>query len=220
MTSHVFDRPFECAPHATRSVALALTLSLNLAILLFALRPSAPFVIHAPPPALLLATVLQPLPQPVQPPAVPTVRVVKHVVAPNVRIATPHPAPITAAALPNTTPIAPVQPIALTAAAGSDSMAASGSSEAAIAYATATPPAYPVQALRAGIQGTVMLKVLVDQNGNPLQVVIEHSSGSHLLDDAARKHVLAAWRFHPAMREGHAIETWALVPVRFNLNRY
>jgi len=65
----------------------------------------------------------------------------------------------------------------------------------------------------------VLLKVLVDLSGKPVQVMIERSSGSRALDDAARKHVLAAWRFHPAMRDGHAIEAWAVVPVRFNLDQ-
>lgn len=219
MTSYVFDRPFECAPHATRSVALALTMSLNLAILLFALRPSTPLVIHAPPPASLLATILQSPPQPIQPPAVPTVHVVNRVATPNVHLATLHPVPIAVGALPSIAPIAQVQSTAVAVATGADSTGASGDSSAAIAYATATPPAYPIQALRARIQGTVLLKVLVDQNGKPLQVVIEHSSGSRLLDDTAREHVLAAWRFHAAMRDGHAIEAWALVPVHFSLNR-
>jgi protein TonB len=73
--------------------------------------------------------------------------------------------------------------------------------------------------MRAGVQGTVLLKVLVDANGKPVQVAIERSSGSRTLDDAAREHILAAWRFHPAMRDGHAIEAWALVPVQFNLGR-
>jgi protein TonB len=126
---------------------------------------------------------------------------------------------IAIAALPGIAPVEPAQPTAVTTATGANSIGASGNSDATIAYATATPPAYPIQALRAGIQGTVMLKVLVDPTGKPLQVVIARSSGSRLLDDAARKHVLAAWRFHPAMRDGHAIEVWALVPVRFNLNR-
>ena len=90
---------------------------------------------------------------------------------------------------------------------------------ATIAYETATPPAYPIQALQAGVQGTVMLKVLVGPAGKPLQVMIERISGSHILDDAARRHVLAAWRFHPAIRDGHATEAWAVVPVRFNLDQ-
>jgi protein TonB len=97
---------------------------------------------------------------------------------------------------------------------------ASGDSDATIAFDTATPPAYPIQALRADIQGTVLLKVLVDAGGRPMQVVVARSSGSRLLDDAARAHVLAAWRFHPAIRDGHAVAAWALVPVQFNLNRY
>lgn len=219
MTSCAFDRPFECAPHAARSVALALTLSLNLAIVLFALRPSTPFTIHAPPPQALLAAIVQPPPQPVQPPAVPTLDVVRHVAAPSVHVAIPRPVSIAIAALPDIAPVEPAQPTAVTTATGANSIGASGNSDATIAYATATPPAYPIQALRAGVQGTVMLKVLVDPTGKPLQVVIARSSGSRLLDDAARKHVLAAWRFHPAMRDGQAIEVWALVPVRFNLNR-
>ena len=53
----------------------------------------------------------------------------------------------------------------------------------------------------------------------PVQVAIAHSSGSRILDDAARQHGVATWRFHPAIRAGRAIEAWALIPVRFDLNR-
>ncbi|MDE2272232.1 MAG: energy transducer TonB [Xanthomonadaceae bacterium] len=63
------------------------------------------------------------------------------------------------------------------------------------------------------------LKVLVDPSGKPVEVLIARSSGSRPLDDAARAHVLAAWRFRPAMRDGRAIEAWAMVPVRFDLHR-
>ena len=98
-------------------------------------------------------------------------------------------------------------------------IAAQGTSEATIEYATASPPDYPIEALRQGIEGTVLLRVLVDENGKPLQVIVVHGSGSHLLDQAAREHVLAAWRFHPAQRDGHAIQAWAQVPVKFDLAR-
>lgn len=216
MTSLVVDRPFECAPHAGRSLAMALALSLNLVLVLFALRPSTPFTTHTPPPQSMFA-VLQP-PLPVAPPAVPTLRVVKHFAAPSVRVPVAQPVPIALTALPAIAPIASLQPASVPPDA--NGIAAAGDSNATIAYETATPPAYPVRALRAGVQGTVLLKVLVDANGKPVQVVVEHSSGSRLLDDAARSHVLAAWRFHPAIRDGHAIEAWALVPVRFDLNRY
>jgi len=214
MTSMAVSRSFECAPHATRSFAMALTLSLNLAIVLFALLPSTPHTIHAPPPQSLFA-VLQP-PPPVSPPAVPTLHVVKQVAAPSIRVATTHAAPIVVPALQT---LAPIAPLTTTISTTGTSTTSASDSNATIAYETATPPAYPIQALQAGVQGTVMLKVLVGPAGKPLQVMIERSSGSRILDDAARRHVLAAWRFHPAIRDGHATEAWAVVPVRFNLDQ-
>lgn len=215
MTSLAVSRSFECAPHATRSLAMALTLSLNLAIVLFALLPNTPHTIQAPLPQSLLA-VLQP-PPPVPPPAVPTLHAVKQVAVPSIHVETTHAAPIVMPALQTIAPLAPVTTTISTTE--TNAAPAVGDSNATIAYETATPPAYPVQALRAGVQGTVLLKVLVDASGKPVQVVVEHSSGSRVLDDAARRHVLAAWRFHPAIRDGHAIEAWAVVPVRFNLDQ-
>jgi protein TonB len=217
MTSMAVSRSFECAPHATRSFAMALTLGLNLAIVLFALLPSTPLPVQVPIPLSLQATIVQPPPA-VAPPPVPTVNVARHVTAPEVHVAAVHPAPVSLQAV-NT--IAPVAPVVAHATADDTAVAAAtvADSEATIAYETATPPAYPLQALRAGVQGTVLLRVLVDAGGKPVQVAIERSSGSRTLDDAARRHVLAAWRFHPAMRDGHAIEAWALVPVQFNLSR-
>ena len=217
MTSMAVSRSFECAPHATRSLAMALTLSLNLAILLFALRPSTPFPIQVPIPLSLQASILQPLPAIVPPPPVPTLHVVQHVVAPATHVAVAHHSPIS---IPAVSAIAPVEPLPSVATATATNTAVDATdSEATIAYETATPPAYPIQALRAGVQGTVLLKVLVDAGGKPVQVAIERSSGSRTLDNAARQHVLAAWRFHPSMRDGRAIEAWALVPVQFNLSR-
>lgn len=215
MMSLTVDRSFECAPHATRSLALALTLSLNLAIVLYALLPSTPLPVRAPPPQALLAAVLPQVPPPIAPLDVPVLRVAEHRIAtPGVHVPLTHPAPIALPSVPIATPVVGTQPATAT---GTET--AMGNAEATIAYETATPPLYPVQALRNGIEGTVLLKVLVDTHGKPVQVMIERGSGSRLLDDAARKHVLAAWRFHPAVRDGHAIEAWALVPVRFNLDR-
>ena len=45
-------------------------------------------------------------------------------------------------------------------------------------YAQAPAPTYPRDALRDGIEGTVLLKVLVDVDGRPLDVQIERSSGN------------------------------------------
>lgn len=83
----------------------------------------------------------------------------------------------------------------------------------------APPPPYPPQALRRDISGIVMLRVSVDAQGRPTAVSIEQSSGSALLDQAARKFVLARWHFVPATRDGAPIAAMALVPIDFVIER-
>lgn len=86
-----------------------------------------------------------------------------------------------------------------------------------LAYDVHPAPRYPRQAARAGLEGTVMLRVLVDEQGRPVTVEIEQSSGHRELDRTARAHVLARWRFHPAQRDGRAIRAYGLVPIQFRL---
>jgi protein TonB len=86
-----------------------------------------------------------------------------------------------------------------------------------LAYDVHPAPRYPRQAVRAGLQGTVTLRVLVDEQGWPKSVEVERSSGHRELDRTAREHVLATWRFHPAQRQGRAISAYALVPIDFRL---
>ena len=218
MSSLVLQPNHDCAPHAVRTLAMAFAMALNLTALLIALRPLplTPLALPIASPE-TRANVLDSKPLPVPP--LPILRPVTHaprtttVPTPNPAIASPTPAP--------TQPAATNEPSTLSApATTSDATAAPpASSEATIEYATASPPDYPIEALRQGIEGTVLLSVLVDENGKPLQVVVVHGSGSHLLDQAAREHVLAAWRFHPAQRNDHAIQAWAQVPVKFDLAR-
>jgi protein TonB len=72
-------------------------------------------------------------------------------------------------------------------------------------------------AIREGLTGTVMLRVLVDVDGKPLDVQIERSSGHRVLDAAARKQVLGKWRFKPAMENGRALQAIGLIPIDFHL---
>lgn len=85
-------------------------------------------------------------------------------------------------------------------------------------YASAPAPAYPREALMNGVEGTVVLKVLVDVDGKPLSVEIERSSGNRKLDDAARRQVLRKWMFRPAIRNGQATQVYGIVPVNFSLS--
>jgi protein TonB len=88
---------------------------------------------------------------------------------------------------------------------------------AQLRYAVAPPPAYPRDAIRTNAQGTVMLRVLVDVDGRPLEVVVDRSSGHRSLDREAVRQVQQRWRFEPAMRDGRAVQAWGLVPIDFSL---
>jgi protein TonB len=83
----------------------------------------------------------------------------------------------------------------------------------------APPPPYPTMAKRRGIDGLVMLRILVDSQGRPQEGRIETSSGSNLLDQAALKFVLRHWHFHAAMQDGVAVPAYALVPIEFVLDK-
>ena len=88
---------------------------------------------------------------------------------------------------------------------------------ATLEYARATSPRYPINELRNGVQGTVLLRVLVDVDGTPVSVTVESSSGNRNLDKAALQHVLKTWRFKPAMQDGQAVQAYGLVPIAFSL---
>lgn len=85
-------------------------------------------------------------------------------------------------------------------------------------YEFAPPPRYSADMMRAGLQGTVLLRVLVDVDGKPLEVSVERSSGHRELDQAARRQVLGKWRFKPALQDGRAVQAIGMVPVDFRLN--
>jgi protein TonB len=82
----------------------------------------------------------------------------------------------------------------------------------------APAPKYPMLSIRNGEQGTVLLLVKVDATGKPIDVTLKKSSGYRELDRNAMKHVLATWRFHPAMHQGIAIPALALVPVNYKIS--
>ena len=86
-------------------------------------------------------------------------------------------------------------------------------------YQDAPAPPYPIEAIRKALTGTVTLRVLVDVDGRPIDVQVERSSGHRVLDAAAKRQVLAKWRFHPAMQDGQAVQAIGMVPVVFSLSQ-
>jgi protein TonB len=77
-------------------------------------------------------------------------------------------------------------------------------------------PTYPPASRRAGEQGTVRLKVLVDTNGRPSNVEVSQSSGFARLDEAAVQAV-RKWRFEAATDGSKKIQAYTQVAVTFKL---
>jgi periplasmic protein TonB len=132
----------------------------------------------------------------------------------KVREVTPPPQAVTTTSDEGTIQAPPVVEAPVTAAP----VAEAAPVETNLAYVSAPAPKYPQQAIRGRMQGTVTLRVLVDEAGKPLDVVVESSSGHKVLDDAARNQVLGSWRFQPAVQNGQHVKAWARIPVTFDLH--
>ncbi|TMQ48375.1 MAG: energy transducer TonB [Candidatus Eisenbacteria bacterium] len=80
---------------------------------------------------------------------------------------------------------------------------------------TKVPRAYPDEARRAGIEGTVMVQCLVLEDGSVGDTWVVKSVPE--LDEAAVACV-RQWRFQPARSKGRPVAVWVAVPVRFSLH--
>ncbi len=85
-----------------------------------------------------------------------------------------------------------------------------------VEYLQPPKPDYPISAKRAGEQGKVLLRVLVDEKGQPERVDIRESAGFARLDEAARQAVLRA-SFKPHLEDGRAVPVYVMVPISFAL---
>jgi protein TonB len=77
-------------------------------------------------------------------------------------------------------------------------------------------PRYPIVARKKGWQGTVRLKVLVLSDGSVGELDVAGSSGYGLLDRAAVDAVVT-WRFRPATKGDHPVDSWVEIPIQFEL---
>jgi len=79
-----------------------------------------------------------------------------------------------------------------------------------------TPPDYPSISRRLGEEGTVILRVELDEQGRVGAAHIVSSSGHPRLDDAGMAAV-RTWRCTPASRNGQPVRAVALQPFKFIL---
>jgi len=76
-------------------------------------------------------------------------------------------------------------------------------------------PKYPELAQRAGIEGTVWVKILVDKEGKPKKAVVVKSDAEVFNESAvdAALHSL----FTPAVMNNGPVTCWVVIPYRFKL---
>ena len=86
------------------------------------------------------------------------------------------------------------------------------------AYRRAPAPSYPALAREQGLEGEVVLTVLVGADGRVVDVHVKASSGAPVLDEAAVGAV-RQWTFEPSRRGPRAVESLVEVPMQFALTR-
>lgn len=78
-------------------------------------------------------------------------------------------------------------------------------------------PEYPDIAKRAGIEGTVIVKILVDKEGKAKKANIVKSDGE--VFDQPSINAALQWVFTPALMNNGPVAVWVSVPFRFRLNK-
>jgi periplasmic protein TonB len=208
---------------ASAAIVVALHVSLVMALLQFesvrmAVTAAAPVMVN-----LIAPTKPEVVPKPPPPP--PPQRELRHKPPPTpqpIITAQPEAPPTTYTAPPPTAaPVAlpaieaPVAPLAVPPATEPAPTPVTPPAFNA-AYLNNPAPAYPLISRQMGEEGRAVLRVFVNEHGQPQEVQVRTSSGFSRLDEAA-KDTVRQWKFVPAKRGDIAIGAWVLVPISFSL---
>lgn len=80
---------------------------------------------------------------------------------------------------------------------------------------TVSPVEYPLDLWDQDIEGSTLVRVLVNEEGGVDSAMVMESSGYSELDSAAVRGALSM-EFDPATKEGEPVQVWARVPVHFS----
>ncbi len=76
-------------------------------------------------------------------------------------------------------------------------------------------PAYPRMAQQKKVEGTVIISILISENGDVADArVLREAGGSSGLNEAAMAAV-RKWKFRPAVKEGKRVKVWMTYPIVF-----
>jgi protein TonB len=76
---------------------------------------------------------------------------------------------------------------------------------------------YPEQLMEVGLEGQVLFKVLVDENGSYLRHEVKKTSHNLFTKEVEPK--LKDLKFQPGKQAGKNVRVWVLIPFKFTLNR-
>lgn len=79
------------------------------------------------------------------------------------------------------------------------------------------PPRYPLAAQERGVEGEVLLKVLVGKDGSVKRVLVEKAKPAGVFENAARA-TIRKWRFRPASFRGKPVQVWVSQTISFTLH--
>jgi protein TonB len=79
------------------------------------------------------------------------------------------------------------------------------------------PITYPTLAKRNGVEGRVVVRVLIGIKGKPEKMEIYKSEPEGIFDENAMKS-LKYWQFRPGILNGELVPTWVAVPLTFQLD--
>lgn len=162
-----------------------------------------------------------PTPPKPQPAAPKTVAVVKKNITP------PRPTPVVnntpsdaAISVPSPAPQPPQREEPVAAAAPATPAAAAAQPRtitSGVEYIQPPDVKYPAVSKRMGEEGKAIIRVLINEKGRAERAEVQKSSGSSLLDDAARQAVMRAL-FKPYREDGKPLPVFAIVPINFQLS--
>lgn len=79
------------------------------------------------------------------------------------------------------------------------------------------PVTYPSLAKRNGVEGRVVIRVLIGTKGKADKMEVVESEPEGIFDENAMKS-LKYWQFRPGIKNGELVSTWVSIPLSFKLD--
>ena len=91
-----------------------------------------------------------------------------------------------------------------------------GDLDAPLTVLVRVPPQYPLRAKYRGVQGWVLVRFVVNEDGSVGNVTVQESQPPGVFDQSVIRCV-TGWRFKPGTVEGIPVRAWAETTIRFKL---